>query len=111
MGPNLVLGTAHCEKYNWMNGNQKGGSIDNTHVYAEFHNYIIQWDDHSIMWFLDDQHYFTFEDEHSGWQAWPFDQRFHLLINLAIGGVVMPIDDSIFPVDYEIDYVRIYQRK
>jgi len=109
--PNHVLGTVHCEHYNWMNGNQKSGSIDNDKIYSEFHDYSIKWDEDTIMWFMDGTHYFTFENEKTGWKVWPFDERFHLLINLAIGGVVTPIDDSIFPVDYEIDYVRIYAKK
>ena len=42
---------------------------------------------------------------------WPFDAPQYLLVNLAIGGAwggKQGIDDSIFPVEYRIDYVRIY---
>ena len=109
--PNHVLGTIHCKAYNHMNGNQKGGSIESDQVYSSFHKYHIEWDEWTVKFFMDDIHYFTFENEKTNWEVWPFDQRFHLLINLAIGGVVLPIDDSIFPVQYEIDYVRVYARK
>jgi beta-glucanase (GH16 family) len=46
-------------------------------------------------------------------QAWPFDQEFHLILNLAIGGTwggVQGIDDSAFPTRMEVDYVRVYQK-
>ena len=38
---------------------------------------------------------------------------FHLIINLAIGGNwggIEGIDNSIFPVQFEIDYVRVYEQ-
>lgn len=41
----------------------------------------------------------------------PFEQPHYLLLNLAIGGDNGGIpDDSAFPIQYEIDYVRIYQK-
>ena len=41
----------------------------------------------------------------------PFDQRFHLLLNLSIGGrlVGTPDDKTVFPQKFEIDYVRVFQ--
>ena len=47
----------------------------------------------------------------SGWQQWPYDQEFYIILNLAIGSHFMPCDteDSLFPQRYEIDYVRVYQ--
>lgn len=38
-----------------------------------------------------------------------FGQR--MMLNLAIGGVnARPIDESAFPLEYKIDYIRIYQK-
>jgi beta-glucanase (GH16 family) len=43
-------------------------------------------------------------------RAWPFDAPQFLLLNVAIGGDLGgPVDDSIFPVTMEVDYVRVYQ--
>jgi hypothetical protein len=61
---------------------------------------------------VDDKKYFEFENEKSGSGAWPFDQEFHLILNIAVGGNWggrYGVDDSIFPPKMEIDYVRIYQ--
>ena len=44
----------------------------------------------------------------------PFRQPHYILLNLAIGGGwggQKGIDDTIFPCRYEIDYVRVYQKK
>ena len=42
------------------------------------------------------------------------DKRFHLILNIAVGGTYggqMGIDDSIFPQSMVVDYVRVYQKK
>jgi beta-glucanase (GH16 family) len=42
---------------------------------------------------------------------WPFDDPQYLILNLAIGGFLGgPVDDNIFPVTMEVDYVRVYQK-
>jgi len=61
--------------------------------------------------YFDDEKYFTCISKKEGVGEWPFFEPQYLLINLAIGGSwggTKGIDDSIFPVDYQIDYVRIY---
>ena len=64
---------------------------------------------------MDDVQYFTYANDQAGNHAtWPFDQRFHLLLNIAIGGTwggQQGIDDSIFPVHLMVDYVRVYQQR
>ena len=64
--------------------------------------------------FADGQKYFTFRNEGTGSQVWPFDAAQYLLINLAIGGSwggQKGIDDSKFPARYVVDYVRVYRQK
>ena len=46
--------------------------------------------------------------------AWVFDKPQYLLLNLAIGGAwggQQGVDDAIFPSRYEVDYVRVYQKR
>ena len=40
----------------------------------------------------------------------PFRQHHYILLNLAIGGNGGTPDDNAFPLPYEIDYVRVYQK-
>ena len=73
----------------------------------------MEWDADSISIFVDDKKYFSFANEHSSYDAWPFDQPMHLLLNIAIGGNwggVKGVDDSIFPQQMLVDYVRVYQK-
>ena len=59
------------------------------------------------------EEYFTFRNEGTRRDAWPFDKAQYLILNLAIGGAwggEKGIDDGIFPQQYQIDYVRVYQK-
>jgi len=44
--------------------------------------------------------------------VWPFDKKFHWLLNLAVGGNwggLKGIDEASFPNVYQVDYVRVYE--
>ncbi len=44
--------------------------------------------------------------------VWPFDKKFHLLLNIAVGGDwggAQGMDESIYPVTMDVDYVRVYK--
>ncbi|MGK7395299.1 MAG: glycoside hydrolase family 16 protein [Candidatus Cyclobacteriaceae bacterium M3_2C_046] len=112
--PEIIHANVHTEKYNHVKGTNKGDQIQVEMPYADFHTYTVEWGPELIEFFLDDQKYFSFTNEHIGEAAWPFDQPFYLIINLAIGGAwggQQGLDESIFPQYYEIDYVRVYKKE
>ncbi|MGE5395879.1 MAG: family 16 glycosylhydrolase [Candidatus Saccharibacteria bacterium] len=112
--PYVIVGSAHTQTYNHVKGTQKSGKINIADCYTTFHNYILEWEVNEYRLYVDDKLYFTFTNEKTGFPAWPFDKRFHLLLNVAVGGNwggVKGIDDTIFPRSMVIDYVRIYQKK
>src|SRR3546814_18579678 len=51
-----------------------------------FHRYRVDWTPACIRGYIDDAQVFAFANAGSGPDAWPFDRRFHLLLNLAVGG-------------------------
>ena len=108
-----IHANTHCETYNWNFGiPPTGGSIYINDYDVEFHDYIIEWDENSIKWYVDEIQYHTYTNNNQGTSAWPFNQNFHLLLNIAIGGTwggQQGIDNSNFPVQMEVDYVRVYQ--
>ena len=75
-----------------------------------FHNYALEWSENDIKWFIDGYLYATKTRSDVGGLRWPFDQKFHLLLNLAVGGNLpgSPNSSTVFPQTYEIDYVRVY---
>lgn len=43
----------------------------------------------------------------------PFDMPFYILLNVAVGGTFEPeaeLDNTEFPVEMKVDFVRVYQR-
>lgn len=111
--PDVIHGTVHTKSYNHTIGTQKGGKIKADKPYDSLHVYAIQWDQQKIDFFFDDTRYFTFKNEGSGDDEWPFDKPFHLKLNIAVGGSwggAKGIDDEIFPQRFVIDYVRVYER-
>jgi len=125
---NNILGTIHTERFNGSNGRGGSASILETQglvptidVVNEFHTYGIIWDETSIRWYFDGYQYASvgYNTNLAGTVLydttvdWPFDQRFYLILNLAIGGTwggAQGIDDTIFPTTYTIDYVRVFQQ-
>ena len=108
----MVYGTVHTKAFNHGIGTQKGDSIAVEGVQDNFHVYAIDWSPEKIDFLVDGKLYNTFHNEGSGSEAWPFDQPFHLLLNLAVGGNwggAKGVDPTIWPQRLEIDYVRVYE--
>ncbi len=111
--PDTIIGTVHTESYNHMIGTQKTDSIYMPTNFTDFHVYSLEWEENEIRVFVDDAHYFTFNNEGKSFQEWPFDKRFHLLLNLAVGGNwggEKGVDDTLFPHRFYVDYVRVYKK-
>jgi len=112
--PGVIHANIHTRKYNHMQKNGKGSQIKIADASTAFHNYAIEWYPDRLDFFVDDKKYFTYQNEGTGSDAWPYDKDQFLILNLAIGGAwggQKGIDDTIFPQRYYIDYVRVYQKK
>ncbi len=78
-----------------------------------FHTFALRWTETEITWFIDDVEVHSV----SGWSSEvgpfpaPFDQRFFLRLNLAVGGNFPgpPDNSTSWPAVMEIDYVRVFQ--
>jgi beta-glucanase (GH16 family) len=111
--PNVVHGTVHTGAYNHTLGTQLGVSVDLSSATSDLHLYAIDWDEERIVFSVDGAAYFTFENDGAGdSDTWPFDQAFHFVLNLAVGGDwggYCGVDSSAFPQEYRVDWVRVYQ--
>ncbi len=113
--PGVVHANIHTKAYNHSIGTNKGNKISVSDAMQAFHVYSMEWDAEKIVFLMDGKFYFTFaNDKQNNPATWPFNQPFHLLLNIAVGGNwggSKGIDDSIFPQRMEVDYVRVYQQK
>lgn len=124
-GENEIHGTLHYGRP-WPNNAYSGQEyVPTDPIWEEFHTYAIEWEEGEIRWFVDDVHYATQRSD--GWYtfAWngqdegfylgegaaPFDEVFHLILNVAVGGdwPGEPDGSASFPQEMVVDYVRIYE--
>jgi len=79
-----------------------------------FHTFALEWDSTKISWFVDDSLY----QEQGNWYTEsdafpaPFDKRFYLILNVAVGGKWpgYPDASTTFPQKRQVDYIRVYAR-
>lgn len=110
--PDTVVGSIHSTSYNHLKGTQKTKRIFIKNPYTKFHIYACEWNTNNMVFLLDGIPYLTIPNEHKTEKEWPFNNPMYLLLNVAVGGNwggTKGIDESIFPVRMEVDYVRVFQ--
>ena len=129
--PHVTLGTIH---YGGSAPNNKySGSGEKTFSQdfsKGWHTFGIEWSPTDIKWFVDGQHYHTENINRMMWSGkgknpynkngQPFDQAFHFILNIAVGGNFFPehrFGKQVTPDEakhwakptMEIDYVRAFR--
>ncbi|MEK6780348.1 MAG: glycoside hydrolase family 16 protein [Bacteroidota bacterium] len=111
--PGVIHGTIHTESYNHVKQTQKEGKITVADAQDAFHIYAIDWSESKMDFYVDEKLYHSVvKGTNDTFKEWPFDQKFHLIMNIAVGGNwggAQGVDESIWPQKMEVDYVRVYQ--
>jgi beta-glucanase (GH16 family) len=112
--PERVLGTIHYGGSYPANVWSSSDYILSSGTFNDdFHVFAVEWEHGEIRWYVDGIRYATRTNWYStgGPFPAPFDIDFHLLLNLAVGGNLPgpPDATTVFPQEYVIDYVRVYQ--
>lgn len=80
--------------------------IPNTTATTEFHTYAVDWRKDAIKFYIDDVLFKTFANSSN----LPFNQKFFLIMNVAMGGSFGgAIDPAFSQSTMEVDYVRVFQ--
>lgn len=113
---NKVHGTLHYGDV-WPNNKYEGTFyIPPKNVWEEYHTYAIEWEEGEIRWYVDNKHFQT--ENKKGWftkgstnENAPFDQKFHMLLNLAVGGnwPGNPDGTTTMPQEMTVDFVKVYR--
>ena len=115
--PTTVHGTLHFGG-SWPNNAYKGAPYETTSwpFHQEFYDFALEWEEGEIRWYVNDQLYQTLGEGYwysaGGPFPAPFDQDFHLLINVAVGGnwPGPPDGSTTFPQEMIVEYIRVYQK-
>jgi beta-glucanase (GH16 family) len=112
--PSTVHGTLHFGEP-WPNNNQTGGSYslpDGQRFTDSFHVFAIEKEPGVMRWIIDGVLFSTKTSDDTD-PYWPFDERYHFILNLAVGGNWPgdPDATTVFPQTFEVDYVRVYARR
>ena len=110
------------------------GSVENRDIYfardyrfsdstiMEYHCYGMEWDEQSIKFYIDGTMFFEvkpsqYQNDNPLYTEYssnaPFDQDFHILLNLAVGGNYdggLSVDANFEEAEMLVDYVRIYHQ-
>jgi beta-glucanase (GH16 family) len=91
----------------------KAYTLANGNFCDDFHVFSVVWEKNKIEWFVDGELYHSLTKWNTVAAPYPapLDKQFHIILNLAVGGYWpgMPDESTVFPQEYVIDYVRVYQ--
>ncbi|TVQ07856.1 MAG: glycosyl hydrolase family protein [Balneolaceae bacterium] len=109
--PDVIHGTLHYGPPHTYTGGSY--TLENGTFNDDFHTFALEWERGEMRWYVDDVLYLTQTDWFSQGQGFPapFEQRFHMILNVAVGGnwPGSPDNTTVFPQQMEIDFVRVYR--
>jgi beta-glucanase (GH16 family) len=112
--PDTLFGTIHY-------GDKWPGNVHTGDKYVlpsgiladDWHVYAVEWEEGVIRWYIDGNLYETQTKWYTKAAPFPapFDQKFFIILNFAVGGAWpgRPSPDTPFPQTMDVDYVRVYQ--
>lgn len=113
-----AMGTIH---YGNPHGQKQGEYVlKNGDFSSQWHTFSVEWEPGKIVWYVDgikfheaNDWYSTTEGQGTVAYPAPFDQKFYMILNLAIGGSWVGYPDETTTYEdqsFVIDYVRAYQK-
>jgi beta-glucanase (GH16 family) len=90
---------------------------DNRYTFARgypadgFHTYTTEWEAGALRWYIDGVQVYVRNRSTTTWFDKAFSRPFHLRLNFQVGGWLGdPTASTRFPADFDVDYVRVWQR-
>lgn len=111
--PNRVHGTVHFgPSVNQRQERSASRALSGNATFSdEFHVFSLEWEQDRIRWFLDGEQFHEITPADMGGAAYPFNQPFFFIFNVAVGGnwPGSPDNTTMFPQRMIVDYVRVFQ--
>jgi len=104
----------HTEAYNHTKQDNYYREIIVDGLTEKFQKFSLIWDEQYIVYLLNDEEVGRYQkgefDRDSTHKGWPFDERFYLIINLAMGGTFGgAVDMDSFPQEFIVKDIKIFQ--
>ena len=76
----------------------------------DYHTFAIEWKKNSLSFIVDGRVTGTFSSADTGSRGWVYNQKFFLILNLAMGGTYAGefIDPTLNQAQLSVDYIRFY---
>lgn len=102
-----IFGSAHWD----FNGHAEYGGNTTTSI-TNYHVYSIEWDEQAIRWYIDGNKYHEMNIANGINGTHELHNEHFIILNMAIGGEWpgYNIDNSAFPANMMVDYVRVYKK-
>lgn len=109
--PSRVHGSLHGPGYSAGNAVTSSFSLNNSRFDTEYHLFAVEWFEDKIYYYIDDIRYQSIERSDIEGE-WVFNKPFFLILNVAVGGTFVgpPSDQTPFPQEMIIDYVKVYSK-
>lgn len=110
--PSTTHGTIHSGPQGQGYSNYTGGhhTLSSGKFSDEYHVFSLIWEYNSIKWLVDDTEFFSITNaDVTG--AYPFNDQFFFIFNVAVGGnwPGAPDATTVFPQRMIVDYVRVFK--
>jgi len=112
--PNTIASNVHTGDYNHTKGTGRGGTTTFTDPWKDYHIYAVEWHADRMDFYFDDKLYYSCKSKGEGIGEWPFNAPQYIIVNFALWNNwngQPGIDDSIFPQEFSVDYIRVYELK
>lgn len=115
---NRLLFSLHSDRHNHTRSDTEKYTVvqEVPGIVEGFHTYQMEWTPDFVEFYVDGQSLCRFNktddliDQTEA--AWPFDQPFYLILNIAVGGGLGgEVAEEDLPYIMQVDYVRVYQKK
>jgi beta-glucanase (GH16 family) len=109
---NKIHFSVHTSAYNHKIGTQRTSNKTIPTSTDDFHVYRVDWTPYAVRGFIDGEQYYEFKNENAGFTTWPFDKKFFIILNVAVGGDwggAQGIDTGVFPASMVVDYVKVFK--
>jgi len=104
--------------------NQGSVTLKSGDFHSEYHTFAVEWKPNSFRWYVDGEMYYECNDWYTNDSSGnpiadypaPFNQQFHVILNVAVGGNWPgdPDENTVFDEEnssMKIDYVRMFRKK